>query len=426
MADYLTRVERGEITRLIINVPPRSLKSICVSVTFPAWLLGKNPSAKIIVASYNNHLSHKHAIDCRHLIRSDFYKDVFPEMIISDDQNQKYKFITSKRGSRFATSVGGTITGEGGNILIVDDPHNALDIHSQLKRENVHRWFRQSLSSRLDDKKKGVIIVVMQRLHHEDLTGFLLDNQLKSWHHLMIPAISPEDKIYYDGGYPHYFKEGELLHQGREGHEEIERAKSELGSFAFAAQYLQQPIINGAGMVKSSWLRYYIFEPKFLSIILSWDTAIKTGEGNSYSVCTCWGETEDSFYLLDVNRQRLEYPELKREIIKMIEKWKPNVSLIEDKASGQTLLQDLRRETNLPFIGIKPTQDKVTRFARATPLFEAGKVFLPKYRPWRVDYESEIMLFPCATHSDQIDSTSQYFNYIFNCSDGKPGIKPMF
>ena len=347
-------VEQGEITRLIINVPPRSLKSICASVVFPAWLLGRNPSTKIIVTSYNNHLSYKHALDCRHLIRSDFYRNIFPDMLISDDQDQKYKFITSKRGSRFSTSISGTITGEGGNILIVDDPHNALDIHSQTKRQKVHRWFGQSFSSRLDDKKKGVIIIVMQRLHHEDLTGFLLDNQPKSWHHLMIPAISPQDKIYYDGGYPHYFKEGELLHQDREGYEEIERAKSELGSFAFAAQYLQQPIINGASMIKLSWLKYYHFEPSFLSIILSWDTAIKTGERNSYSVCTCWGETQDSFYLLDVNRQKLEYPELKREIIAMIEKWKPIVSLIEDKASGQTLLQDLRRETNFSLIGMKP------------------------------------------------------------------------
>lgn len=226
MADYLARVERGEITRLIINVPPRSLKSICASVAFPAWLLGRNPSTKIIIASYNNHLSYKHALDCRHLIRSNFYKDIFPDMVVSNDQDQKYKFITSMRGSRFATSVGGTITGEGGNVLIVDDPHNALDVYSQIKRQNVHRWFRQSFASRLDDKKKGAIIIVMQRLHHDDLTGFLLDNQPKSWHHLMIPAISPEDRTYYDGGYAHYYKEGEILHQDREGQEEIERAKS--------------------------------------------------------------------------------------------------------------------------------------------------------------------------------------------------------
>ncbi len=127
--------------------------------------------------------------------------------------------------------------------------------------------------------------------------------------------------------------------------------------------------------------------------------------------------------MLDVNRQKLEYPELKREIIAMIEKWKPNVSLIEDKASGQTLLQDLQRETNFPFIAMKPIHDKVIRFARITPLFEAGKVFLPKYRSWCVDYESEIMLFPCSIYSDQVDSTSQYFSYIFNRNTAKPSIR---
>ncbi len=427
IADHLERVSRGEIKRLIINVPPRSLKSFCTSIAWPAWLLGQNPSQRIIVASYSHHLSYKHALDCRHLIKSKFYQQLFPRFTISKDQNQRNKFITSKRGFRFATSIGGATTGEGGDILIIDDPHNALHIHSVTKRKNVQRWFQQSFSTRLDDKKNGAIVIVMQRLHHEDLTGFLLETQNGIWQQLIIPAIASEDQIYYEGANIHYFKTGDLLHQTRESNIEIERAKLELGSYAFAAQYLQQPIVSGVGMIKPEWLNHFDETqlPKFLSIVLSWDTAIKTGENNSFSVCTCWGETQSSFYLLEVIRKRLEYPELKREIIFAAEKWNPLVTLIEDKASGQTLIQDLQRETNLPIIAMKVIKDKTTRFARITPLFEAGRVLIAKTAPWRVDYETEILSFPGSVHSDQADSTSQYFNYIFNRRATRPRLRSL-
>lgn len=426
ITDYLERVTRGEIKRLIINVPPRSLKSFCVSVAWPAWLLGLKPSRRIIAASYSQQLSEKHSLDCRHLINSAWYRSIFANTVIAGDQNQKNKFITSARGFRFASSIGGTITGEGGNFLIVDDPHNALSIHSKTKRQSTIKWFQQSFTSRLDNKKEGVIVIVMQRLHPEDLTGFLLKNQIGIWQHLCIPAIADTDRSYTEGSLTHYFKENEILHRDREGIEEIERTKLELGSFAFAAQYLQQPVISGGGMIKQAWLRYFDSAPRMQNIIISWDTAIKSGDDTSYSVGTCWGEVDNQFYLLEVIRKRLEYPELKRQITSLATKWQPLVTIIEDKASGQTLLQDLQREGGIMVSGIKVSLDKVTRFAAITPLFESGNVHLSKNASWLEDYENEILTFPYGEHDDQVDSTSQYFNYMLRYRARQPKLRRLY
>ena len=174
IAEKLKQVMDGTITRLIINMPPRYLKSICVSVACPAWLLGKDPSKRIMVASYSQALSNKHSLDCRLLMNSQSYQDLFPWTRIAKGENQKSKFVTTKRGFRFATSTGGTATGEGGDILIVDDPQNPTKINSKSYRKNTIEWFEQTFISRLNNKKTGAIIIVMQRFHEEDLCGHLL------------------------------------------------------------------------------------------------------------------------------------------------------------------------------------------------------------------------------------------------------------
>lgn len=343
IAEYLEAVTRGDIRRLIINIPPRSLKSTCVSVAWPAWLLGNNPTRRIICASYAQNLSNKLSFDCRHLMHSEAYTTMFPLTNISKKQNQKRKFLTSELGFRIATSVGGTITGEGGNFLILDDPHNAIDANSKIKRQHTINWFQQSFASRLDNKKNGRIVIVMQRLHVEDLTGFLLREQAKNWTLLNIPAISQEDTVYKVGAREYSFPKGALLHENREGEEELKMAKIELGSYAFAAQYLQTPFMSENAMIKKSWLKYYdtIMPLKdYENITQSWDTAIKSGDGNSYSVCTTWGKYQGNFYLLDVLKEKLEYPELKAQVVNLALKWDVDFILIEDKASGQSLIQD--------------------------------------------------------------------------------------
>jgi hypothetical protein len=257
IAEYLHEVTKGNIKRLIINLPPRSLKSITANVAWPAWLLGNDPTLRIVSASYSNTLSYKHSNDCRHLIQSEFFRKIFPNLQISKTNNKKEKFITTKQGFRFATSVSGTATGEGGDILIIDDPHNASHICSKHRRENVINCFQQSFSSRLDNKKEGKIILIMQRLHRDDLTGFLLDNQPNNWEHLCIPAIANHQMIYNIGRKYYDFAIGQSLHSERESNAEIERAQNELGKLAFSAQYLQIPLQNDNGMICKNWFFYY-------------------------------------------------------------------------------------------------------------------------------------------------------------------------
>ena len=251
VAQHLEACAKGEITRLIINLPPRALKSICVSVAWPAWLLGHNPSCKIMAASYVQALANKHSVDCRLVMQSEWYRRLFPGTVLSRDQNEKQKFVTTKRGMRMATSVWGTATGEGGNVLIVDDPMNPKHANAPNGRSYVNGWFDHTFSTRLDDKKRGCIVVVMQRLHAEDLSGHLLHKG--GWEMLRLPAIATEEEQWQVRGNRYTRKVGELLHPAREDTELIERAKRELGSQQFAAQYQQMPLKAEGGMVKLEW-----------------------------------------------------------------------------------------------------------------------------------------------------------------------------
>jgi hypothetical protein len=255
IAAYLEACERGDIGRLIINMPPRMLKSITVSVAWPAWLLARQPHQRIMVASYAQSLSEKHSLDCRLIMQSPWYRRIFPATTIASGQNEKHKYVTTKRGHRMAVSVGGAATGEGGNILIVDDPLNPLQAMQQRARETANEWFRHTFVSRLDDKKKGAIIVVMQRLHEDDLTGTLL--KAGGWEHLNLPAIAEEDSRIACGHFSHARKTGDVLHPAREDRELLARVREELGSAHFAAQYQQQPHHTDQALVPLEWFTRY-------------------------------------------------------------------------------------------------------------------------------------------------------------------------
>jgi predicted phage terminase large subunit-like protein len=420
LADYLKAVERGHITRLIINMPPRYMKSITVSVAWPAWLLGHNPRRRIIAASYAQALATRHSLDCRLVLKAPWYQALFPQTQLVSDQNEKRRFTTTERGFRFATSVDGTLTGDGGDFLIVDDPHNPTHIFSEKKRNHVLQWFDQTFSSRLNDKKKGAIVIVMQRLHPEDLSGYLLEKAPNIWEHLSIPAIADHAQQYSIGGHDYARKAGTVLHKKREGKTELERLREALGEHSFAAQYQQQPVPQEGGMLKGRWFRRYTELPsENIRRVQSWDTAIKVGEKSDYSVCTSWVIHEGNYYLTDVIRERLEYPDLKRRIVEFADAENADAVLMEDKASGQSLIQDIRREVAFPVIGIHPRSDKVTRFASVTPLFEGGKVFLPASALWLAEYERELMLFPSSPHDDQVDSTSQALTWCRRHATGK-------
>jgi predicted phage terminase large subunit-like protein len=408
MAEYLHAVETGDIRRLIINMPPRYLKSLCISVAWPAWLLAQNPAKRIIVASYASALSIKHSLDCRELLSSPWYRLIYPQTELLHGQNEKHKYMTTQYGFRLATSVGGAVTGEGGDVLIVDDPLNPSQAQSRLFRNLANRWFEQTFSSRLNDKRKGGIVVVMQRLHPNDLSGYLQEKG--NWEVLELPAIAEHTRHFFLKQVDYRIHEGECLHAAREDRQMLAQTRHEMGSYAFLAQYQQQPISLIGGLIKAQWLQRYETRnlPETLEITQSWDTAIKAGAQNDPSVCMTIGRAGGKDYILEVVRDWLEYPQLKRLICTQAEKWQPQAILIEDKASGQSLLQDLRHQTRLPVIPCLPVGDKLTRFAAFTPLFEAGYIALPYHASWLQECEQELLSFPEAVHDDQIDSISQY------------------
>jgi len=294
-------VMHGETKRLIITMPPRYLKSICASVAFPAWVLDHDPTQQIICVSYAQDLATKHGNDCRAVMTSPWYDRVFPGTKIDPSKNTETEFITTERGLRLATSVGGVLTGRGGNIIIVDDPTKPSDGMSEVARARTIEWYCGTLLSRLNDKERGAIIVVMQRLHQGDLVGHLLEEQ--GWRHLNLPAIAElEQQIEIGPGRFHIRRVGELLHADRESRPALDTMKRAMGSATFAAQYQQSPVPPGGNMIDWAWFSWYdpdqISKIKFDKIVISWDTATKATELSDYSVGTVWGSIAGSIFCL--------------------------------------------------------------------------------------------------------------------------------
>src|SRR6266481_1743402 len=288
ICNELSQVIKGETRRLIITVPPRSLKSICASVCLPAFILGHDPARRIICVSYSEGLARKHANDCRALMRSNLYRAVFPTTRISPAKDTETEVMTTARGSRLATSVGGTLTGRGGNLVIIDDPLKPQEAQSQSARVSLKQWYSNTLLSRLDHKTEGSIIVVMQRLHPDDLVGHLLEQG--GWRHLNLPAIAEEDTIVRLGqNRSHRRRVGDLLHPKRESQVALDELKASMGSMEFAAQYQQTPVPIGGNLIKWSWFKSYDTPPTRQSgddkIIVSWDTALCSSQLADYSAC---------------------------------------------------------------------------------------------------------------------------------------------
>jgi len=386
------------------------LKSTMISVAWPAWLLGHNPSERIMVASYAQSLSLTHSTDCRVVIQAPWYQQLFKGTRLADDQNEKEKFATTLRGYRRAVSVGGAAIGEGGNILIIDDPLNPLQASHHHQRQSVNEWFDHTWATRLDDKQHGAMVLVMQRLHPEDLSGYLLAKG--GWEHLCLPAIAPERTTVQVGAFCYERAGGEPLHAAREPLAVLERLKLDLGSANFNAQYQQEPMKQVGGLVHAHWFGRVNVEEEGAQIVQSWDTGVKAGDKHDPSACATFAVVDGVHHLIDMLLVRLEYPELKRAMINHAARFNPEAILIEDKASGQSLLQDLRRETQLPVIACMPDADKVTRLMRVTPLMEAGKVALPNHAPWLAAFEAEFFSFPDGAHDDQVDAVSQYLNWM--------------
>jgi len=414
IAAKLEACRQGRILRLIINLPPRSLKSHCASIVFPAWLLGHDPAAQIICASYGQDLADKLARDCRTLMQSPFYRSVFPRTVISKEKQSVSEFVTTANGFRMATSVGGVLTGRGADFLIIDDPMKPEEALSETRRKTVIEWYDNTLASRLNNKNTGCIMVAMQRLHEDDLAGHLIEQG--GWEVLSFPCIAEQEEVHLIensfGCRTYRRKPGDALDPTRESLETLAAIRKSVGDYVFQSQYQQNPMPREGNMVKTEWLAYYRPEerPKAFGCILqSWDTANKPGELNDYSVCTTWGEYDKRYYLLDVFRARLNYPELKQAAKWQAELHHPTIISIEDKASGTQLIQDLRAEQ---VYSVKPYEpptgtDKTMRLFAQTLVFEERRVLLPVFAPWLADYVRELTSFPGCKFDDQVDSTTQ-------------------
>lgn len=332
--------------------------------------------------------------------------------------------VTTRGGGRVALSVGGSITGRGADFIIIDDPLKAEDGASETERARVIRWYDGTLSTRLNDKERGVIVLVMQRLHQEDLAGFVLEHG--GWHELSLPAIAVVDQEVPVGPDELYYRTiGSILHPERESRETLERIKAEIGSLQFSAQYQQSPVPPEGNLIRRGWLKTYDTAPSRGSgvrIVQSWDIATTTDERNDWSVCTTWAIKKKDFYLLDVWRSRVEFPALRRKVIDHAVSHQAQTVLIEKAGPGLQLVQDLRDDATPGFprpIGRKPEGDKLVRMEAQTPRIEAGHVLLPKEAPWLAEFLEELLAFPRGRHDDQVDSLSQFLKWAWADSRGR-------
>jgi predicted phage terminase large subunit-like protein len=427
IAAQLEAVLRGEIKRLAITLPPRNLKSMLGSIALPAWMLGRNPTAQIICVSYAQELADKLARDCLSVMNADFYQRTFATRI-ARNRHAVSDFNTTQGGCRMATSIGGVLTGRGADLIIIDDPLKPDEALSDARRNAANQWYDNTLLSRLNDKKHGAIIVIMQRLHEDDLIGHVL--QQGGWEVLNLPAIAEHDEAFVvktPGGRLRYSrKAGEALHPEREPLEVLAGLRRSMGEYAFAAQYLQSPAPLDGGLLKQAWIQTYApaqLPAKFEMVLQSWDTANKPTQLSDYSVCTTWGIANERLYLLHVFRDRLDYPSLKHAVRQQAVEYRPDVILIEDRASGTQLIQELQNEGLHAVTCYDPGgSDKIMRFQAQTSSFEGKLALLPEKADWLAAYIHELTTFPSSKHDDQVDSTAQALHWYRSGRQPVPGI----
>jgi predicted phage terminase large subunit-like protein len=406
MMHKVAQVASGEVKRLIINVPPRHLKSIVASVALPAWYLGHNPSERVVCVSYSADLAKTHANDFRRVVNDPFYQAVFPRMRVERETDAEIQ--TTLRGRRYATSIGGTLTGRGGNLTIIDDPLKPGDAISEVSRQRVIEWYRSTLVTRPDDKQAARIIVVMQRIHVEDLVGYLQENEA-GFEVLSLPSVAQSTTTYDLGGGRTYVREkGDLLHPTHEPAEVLQEIKKSMGSMLFSAQYQQAPEPPGGKIIKRKMLRYYSEIQRLPTdrIVMSWDVALSEQETSDYSVGVVLLNRGDTYYVIEVLRGKFPFNKLKDKIIEMKQRYGKTASLVIEEAPISLGLIQALREKDINIVDYKPNRDKISRLISQIDLFEGGSVLLPKDAPWLDAFVSELLSFP-GRHDDQVDALAQ-------------------
>ena len=409
MAEAFERVAKGELKRLIINMPPRHTKSEFASYLLPAWFLGKYPDKKIIQTAHTAELAVGFGRKVRNLVGSKDFKSVFPDVSLQSDSKAAGRWNTNKGGEYFAIGVGGAVTGKGADLLIIDDPHSEQEgASADINVFNrTYEWYTSGPRQRL--QPNGSIVMVMTRWHNKDLTGRVVDASIKrggadEWEVIELPAIMPSGK-------PLWAEFWKL--------EELEALRSELPNSKWMAQYQQDPTSEEGALVKREWWKSWEGRnpPDCEFIIQSWDTAFLKTQRADYSACTTWGvfyreDKEEghlapNLILLDAYKERLEFPDLKRRAMEKYQEYKPDACIVEAKAAGTPLIFELRA-IGIPVQEYTPSRgnDKISRVNAVSDLFASGVVWSPETR-WAEEVIEEFAGFPNMEHDDLVDSTTQ-------------------
>jgi predicted phage terminase large subunit-like protein len=420
MAHALARVHAGDCRRLVVTVPPRHLKSTMFSVLFPAWLLGRDPGVRIIVACYSQELSDALARDFRKIVTSNWFTQVFPRTAATIRRDTIAELTTTAGGYRYATAIGGTLTGRGADYLICDDLMKAQDAASAQSRDRVKRFFDETLLTRLNSKSTGRVIAVQQRLHQDDIVAHFLEKD--GYEHLCLPAIALVDSTFpLTRGRVHKRRIGDALDPRRESVEVLEQLKAEMGAAVFEAQYQQNPTAPNGVYLRLERFAFHDETPSrhlFSRVLQSWDTAISDSPNSAYSAGTCWGLYKGRWHLLDVTRVRLDYSGVLGQVKAWQAQWQADTLLVEDAAMGNALVKDLmraRRDGRLQcrkIIAIRPKESKEVRLMSAVERLYSGLASLPREAPFMDELRREMLAFPNGRYDDQCDSLSQALNYI--------------
>lgn len=407
IAKALHRVEAGNCKRLMIFAPPRHGKSMLVSEFFPAWYLGRNPDKYVIHATYAQELAEDWGRKIRNQLADPLFSGAFRYCKLSTDSASQKKLNTSRGGAYYALGVGGAATGRGAHLLLIDDPLKGREeADSDTIRHKLQDWYKSVAYTRL--MPDGAVVIIQTRWHEDDLSGWLLrDHADEDWEVVSLPAIAEDDDIL--GRQP-----GEALWPTDYPVDALERIKQQLGTREWSALYQQRPVPSEGSLFNLDWFRRYQAAPVIGVKVQSWDTGTKDEDIHDPSVCTTWRQAGSGYYLLDVFRQRLQFPDLRRSVESLALRDNPDVILIEDKGSGQQLIQVLKAETRLPIVAIPAIKSKVARAQGISGTVEAGRVFLPDRSNWLADFESEIGSFPVGKHDDQVDSLTQAVRYMID------------